>query len=46
VPRSIVHKDLVPKGREFAQRGQDMLAAYRMEVFDQQGNLLDPRQID
>jgi murein L,D-transpeptidase YcbB/YkuD len=46
VPRSIVHKDIVPKGREFAQRGQDMLAAYRMEVFDQQGNQLDPRQID
>ncbi|MGH6734479.1 MAG: L,D-transpeptidase family protein [Methyloceanibacter sp.] len=46
VPRSIVHKDLVPKGRQFAQRGQDMLAAYHMEAFDQQGNPLDPRQID
>jgi L,D-transpeptidase YcbB len=46
VPRSIVHKDLVPKGREFASRGQDMLAAYHMEAFDQQGNPLDPRQID
>jgi murein L,D-transpeptidase YcbB/YkuD len=46
VPRSIIHKDLVPKGRQFAQRGQDMLAAYRMEAFDQQGNPLDPRQID
>lgn len=46
VPRSIIHKDLVPKGREFASRGQDMLAAYRMEVFDPQGNPLDPRQID
>lgn len=46
VPRSIIHKDLVPKGRQFAQRGQDMLAAYHMEAFDQQGNPLDPRQID
>ncbi|MGK2921331.1 MAG: L,D-transpeptidase family protein [Methyloceanibacter sp.] len=46
VPRSIIHKDLVPKGREFASRGQDMLAAYHMEAFDQQGNPLDPRQID
>jgi L,D-transpeptidase YcbB len=46
VPRSIVHKDLVPKGREFASRGQDMLAAYHMEAFDTQGNPLDPRQID
>ncbi len=46
VPRSIIHKDLVPKGREFATRGQDMLAAYHMEAFDAQGNPLDPRQID
>jgi murein L,D-transpeptidase YcbB/YkuD len=46
VPRSIVHKDLVPKGRQFASRGQDMLAAYHMEAFDQAGNPLDPRQID
>jgi L,D-transpeptidase YcbB len=46
VPRSIIHKDLVPKGREFASRGQDMLAAYHMEAFDSQGNPLDPRQID
>ncbi len=46
VPRSIVHKDLVPKGRQFASRGQDMLAAYRMQAFDKQGNQLDPRQIN
>ncbi|MGH6865499.1 MAG: L,D-transpeptidase family protein [Methyloceanibacter sp.] len=46
VPRSIVHKDLVPKGREFAQRGQDMLAAYHMQAFDEAGHPLDPRQID
>lgn len=46
VPRSIIIKDLVPKGREFARRGQDMLAAYHMQVFDQAGNPLDPRQIN
>jgi murein L,D-transpeptidase YcbB/YkuD len=46
VPRSIIHKDLVPKGRQYASRGQDMLAAYRMEAFDAAGNPLDPRQID
>ena len=46
VPRSIIHKDLVPKGRQYASRGQDMLAAYRMEAFDTAGNQLDPRQID
>ena len=36
-------KDLVPKGREFARRGQDMLAAYHMQAFDAAGNPLDPR---
>ena len=46
VPRTIIIKDLIPKGRAFASRGQDMLAAYRMQAFDAAGNPLDPRQID
>lgn len=46
VPRTIIIKDLVPKGREFARRGQDLLAAYHMQAFDAAGNPLDPRQID
>jgi murein L,D-transpeptidase YcbB/YkuD len=46
VPRSIIYKDLVPKGREFAKRGQDVLASYRMQAFDAAGNPLDPRQIN
>jgi murein L,D-transpeptidase YcbB/YkuD len=46
VPRSIVQKDLVPKGREMAQRGQDMLSAYRMEAFTASGAPIDARSID
>ena len=46
VPRTIIHKDLIPKGRAFAARGQDMLAVYRMQAFDAAGNPLDPGQID
>jgi murein L,D-transpeptidase YcbB/YkuD len=46
VPRSIVQKDLVPKGREMAQRGQDMLSAYRMEAFTASGTPIDARSID
>ena len=46
VPRSIVYNDLVPKGREFARRGQDILAAYRMEAFDAAGNQVSPQSID
>ncbi|MEZ5829077.1 MAG: L,D-transpeptidase family protein [Hyphomicrobiales bacterium] len=46
VPRSIIQNDLVPKGREFAKRGQDMMAAYHMEAFDPAGNFVDPRTIN
>jgi L,D-transpeptidase YcbB len=46
VPRSIIYKDLVPKAREFAQRGQDMLAAYHMEAFDAAGNPIPAQSID
>ncbi len=46
VPRSIVYNDLVPKGREFARRGQDILTAYRMEAFDSAGNQVSPQAID
>ena len=45
VPRSIIYKDLVPKAREFAQRHQDMLAAYHMQAFDSAGNPID-RAVD
>ena len=46
MPRSIVQKDLVPKGREMAQRGQDMLSAYHMEAFTPSGAPIDARSID
>lgn len=46
VPKSIIYKDLVPKGRAFAARGQDVLASYRMQAFDAAGNPIDPRQIN
>jgi L,D-transpeptidase YcbB len=46
VPRSIIYKDLVPKAREFAQRGQNMLAAYHMEASDASGNPIPSQSID
>jgi L,D-transpeptidase YcbB len=46
VPRSIIQNDLVPKGREFARAGRDMLAAYHMQAFDSAGNPVDPQTID
>jgi murein L,D-transpeptidase YcbB/YkuD len=46
VPKTIVYKDLVPKGREMAERGEDMLAAYHMQAFDTAGRPLDARSIN
>ncbi len=46
VPKSIVYKDLVPKGREMAQHGKDMLAAYHMQAFTAQGMPIDSRSIN
>jgi murein L,D-transpeptidase YcbB/YkuD len=46
VPKTIVYKDLVPKGREMAQKGQDMLAAYHMRAFDASGRPLDSHAIN
>ncbi len=46
VPRSIIKSDIIPKGQQFSSRGQDMLAAYRMEAIDRNGNIVDPRTID
>ena len=46
VPKSIIYKDLVPKAREFAASGQDLLAAYHMQAFDAAGNPVDRRQIN
>lgn len=46
VPRSIVRKDLVPKAREYARRGKDIMDVYRMNAFDKRGNPVDPRRIN
>jgi murein L,D-transpeptidase YcbB/YkuD len=46
VPKTIVVKDLVPKGRQMAQNGQDLLAAYHMQAFTPQGQPVDSRAID
>jgi murein L,D-transpeptidase YcbB/YkuD len=45
VPRSIVIKDLVPKARQLARQGQDVLEVYKMEAYSG-GHKLDPASID
>lgn len=46
VPKSIIDKDLVPKARELAANGENLLTVYHMEAFDQSGQPLNPQQIN
>lgn len=46
VPRSIVRKDLVPKAREYARRGKDILKIYKMSALDSAGREIPSSQID
>lgn len=45
VPPTVLRKDLIPKAREYARRGKDIVAEYHFEVFSG-GKKLDPKTID
>ncbi len=46
VPPTVLRKDLVPKARQYARHGRDILSVYHMTAFDRKGRKLDPRSID
>ena len=46
VPASIVRKDLVPKARQYARLGKDVLGTYRIDAYDGRGRKLDPAKIN
>ena len=46
VPQSIVRKDLVPKARQYASRGKDILSTYRIDAYDGKGRKLNPAKIN
>jgi murein L,D-transpeptidase YcbB/YkuD len=46
VPKSIIIRDLVPKARELARHGKDVLTVYKMEAFDGSGRKLEPTRIN
>ncbi|RMF01238.1 MAG: murein L,D-transpeptidase, partial [Alphaproteobacteria bacterium] len=46
VPASIVRKDLVPKARQYARKGKDILSIYRIDAFDSSGRKLNPARIN
>lgn len=45
VPPTVLREDLIPKARQYAKRGKDVLAAYRMTAF-YKGRKLNPRTIN
>ena len=46
LPPTVIEKDLVPKGREMARRGQSVLAKYQIDAFGGDGKRLDPKRIN
>ncbi len=46
VPASIIRKDLVPKARQYARAGKDVLTIYRIDAYDGKGRKLDPTRIN
>jgi murein L,D-transpeptidase YcbB/YkuD len=46
VPASIVRKDLVPKARQYARAGKDVLSIYRIDAYDGKGRKLNPARIN
>lgn len=46
VPASIVRKDLVPKARQYARHGKDVLSIYKIDAFDGKGRKVDPASIN
>jgi L,D-transpeptidase YcbB len=46
LPPTVIEKDLVPKGREMARRGQSVLAKYHIDAYAGDGKKLDPQRIN
>jgi murein L,D-transpeptidase YcbB/YkuD len=46
LPPTVIDKDLVPKGREMARRGQSVLVRYHIDAFGPDGKKLTPASID
>ncbi len=45
VPPTVLRKDLIPKARDYARRGKDIVGEYHFEIF-YRGKKLDPKNID
>jgi murein L,D-transpeptidase YcbB/YkuD len=46
LPPTVIEKDLIPRGREMARRGQSVLVKYKIDAYGANGRKLEPRKID
>jgi murein L,D-transpeptidase YcbB/YkuD len=46
LPPTVIHKDLIPKGREMQKAGKDVLVKYGIDAHDGNGKRLDPAKIN
>lgn len=46
VPPTVLKKDLIPKARQYARKGKDIVAEYRFTVFDKAGREINPKDIN
>jgi murein L,D-transpeptidase YcbB/YkuD len=46
LPPTVIEKDLVPKGREMARRGESVLVKYHIDAYGGDGKKLDPGKVN
>jgi murein L,D-transpeptidase YcbB/YkuD len=46
LPPTVIDKDLIPKGRDMARRGENVLVKYHIDAYGGDGKKLDPNKIN
>jgi murein L,D-transpeptidase YcbB/YkuD len=46
LPPTVIEKDLIPRGREMARRGQSVLVKFKIDAYGGDGRKLDPTKVN
>ncbi len=46
LPPTVIHKDLIPKGRQMQRRGKSVLVKYGIDAYGASGRKLDPNKLN